>query len=139
MDNAVCHQAEVKGVCGDNLMLRILRDSSSCAGCSLMRVCGAGGEDELTVRCDNAAEFAAGDIVSLAASAATDRLAWLCMIVMPCLLLVGVIYALMLISGSQMIAASASLAVVAAWFAALYLLRRRLSAKVRWTVKLSDQ
>lgn len=140
MDSGVSHQAEVKGVCGDNLTLRMLPDASSCTGCALARVCGVeGGKDELTIRCDNAAEFAAGDTVSLTASAVTDRVAWMVMIVVPCVLLVAVMYALMRISDSQMIAAAGALVVVAAWFAALYLLRLRLSVMVRWTVKHSEQ
>lgn len=140
MDNAVAHKAEVTGVCGDNLTLRMLADASSCAGCALARICGAeGGKDELTIKCDNAAEFAAGDTVSLTASAATDRLAWTVMIIAPCALLVAVIYVMMRIYDSQMVAAAGALAVVAVWFAVLYLLRFRLSAMVRWTVKLSDK
>ncbi len=115
--------------------VRIDREDG-CGECPAARLCnvGAGKEDVLTVAELHPRDFRPGEKVVLKGTETLHRKAILLCTALPCLLLVGVMVLVFLLTGNQLAAALWGIGTVTVFYIVLYALRDRLRHQFSFTI-----
>ena len=121
------HEGVVNSIDGQKVTVRILQ-ASACSGCQASRICRAAESKEKLIEVDmtGAESLSVGQTVTVVAGERMGMIAVLLAFGLPLLLLIVALIAAMRVSGSEKIAAIASLAVLAPYYMVLFLCRSRI-------------
>lgn len=113
-----------------------LSPGHNCNGCGIAAMCGAKGETiALELRVNDASLFAVGERVRLIANdRSTWRAIWIGLLV-PSLLLCAAVIGLLAAGIGQLVVACVGVAVVAVYYASLYMFRSRVVDRLSWTIE----
>ena len=136
MSNEIKHSGVVESVADGVVRVRILQ-TSACAACKVAGHCHASEAKEklVDVNCGNAADYSAGQTVTVCASAEVARRALLLGFGLPLLILLGVLVLLMQLGYDEATAALASVAMLAPYYLLLWLLRRRIGQRLSFYIE----
>ena len=134
----VTHRGIITGISADILTVRT-DEECRCDGCAVAALCNKDSSDDhelLSVNTDCASDFSVGERVEVTASSSSTLLATWWALVLPTLVFIGVILGVRFgwpeSGGWSILAGFVALAVYDLF---LYLFRRRIAQKVRWTVR----
>jgi len=106
-----------------------------CSGCAVASVCGVGtAADDFEVAVSAGVSVEPGDRVEIAAAASLTRRAVVVLLLLPLCVLVAAVAFAAALGASETVAVVVGMLALAAVFAVLYSLRRRLEAPGRWTI-----
>ena len=129
------HRGVVESVAGDTVIVSVMPESA-CAGCHARGVCGERGEKrEIVVKTRYAAEYAVGERVVVALernSMGVLSVVWC--YVLPLIVLLGVLFGTKGFGVEDGVAALSSMAAMALYFVALYLMRKMFERKIKFTI-----
>ena len=127
MTSDIRHEGVVNSIDGQKVTVRILQ-ASACSGCQASRICRAAESKEKLVEVDmtGTESLSVGQTVTVVAGERMGMTAVLLAFGLPLLLLVVALVAVMKVSGSEMVAAIASLAVLVPYYIVLFLCRGRI-------------
>lgn len=134
----VTHRGIIAKISGNTVTLRT-DDICRCDGCAVAMMCNKGESSEgetITVDIDNPASFAVGDRVEITASSASTLMASLWALIIPTVLFIATILGVRFgWPGSGAWSILAGFIVLALYDLGLFLARKRIAVKVRWSVE----
>ena len=118
------------------MRVRILQ-TSACAACKVASHCNASESKEkmVDVVCENGAAYEKGQQVVVSASRQVANQALLLGFGVPFLLLVGVLFVVLRLSGNEGVAALSGLAALVPYYLLLWLLRDRIGRRVSFQIE----
>ena len=121
------HEGVVNSIDGQKVTVRILQ-ASACSGCQASRICSAAESKEKLVEVDitGTENLSVGQTVTVVAGERMGITAVLLAFGLPLLLLMVALIASLKVSGSEKVAAIASMAVLLPYYLALFLFRNRI-------------
>ena len=127
MSADIRHEGVVNSIDGQKVTVRILQ-ASACSGCQASRICRAAESKEKLVEVDmNGADgLSVGQMVTVVAGERMGMTALLLAFGLPLLLLLVVLVAAMIATGSEKVAAIASLMVLIPYYLVLFVCRDRI-------------
>ncbi len=136
MEKKICHDGVVERVSAQTVWVRI-RQTSACAACQAASFCQASESKEKTVEVQTAAaaSYREGDRVAVWASPTVARCALLWAFGVPFVLLVAVLVGVLAATGSEGVAAVASLLALFPYYGVLWLLRRSLRRQLTFGIE----
>lgn len=136
MSDKIRHQGIVEQLEGDHVTVRI-GQTSACAACQLNGHCNASESREKLIEAHRPPDrdLKVGDAVTVSTDLQTGYRAVAWGFGLPLILLVAVIAAVKVISGSEGTAALAGLLALTPYYIVVYLLRHRLARKIRFEVE----
>ena len=135
VQSQVSHTGIVEGVADGCVSVRILQ-TSACAACKVAGHCNAAEAKEkmVDVWCADAARYAVGQQVTVAASMAVARKALVLGFVMPFLLVVAVLVAVLYLTKNEGTAAMAALGSLIPYYLLLWLYRDRIQRDITFQI-----
>jgi len=136
MGNNISHSGVVESVEKDCVHVRIVQ-TSACAACKVAGYCNASESKEklIDVYCDNSDAYSVGQTVTVMASKQVATHALLLGFGLPFLLLVGVLVAVLQITGNELWAALSGLLALVPYYGVLFLLRDKLRDKLSFWIE----
>lgn len=136
MEKKLCHDGVVERVSAQTVWVRI-RQTSACAACQAASFCQASESKEKTVEVQTAiaASYREGDRVAVWTSSTVARRALLWAFGVPFVLLVAVLVGVLAATGSEGVAAVASLLALFPYYGVLWLLRRSLRRQLTFGIE----
>lgn len=135
MANQLQHRGVVERIEADTIYVSVVPESA-CAGCHAKGICGERGEKrEIVVKTCYAAEYAVGERVVVALernSMGVLSVVWC--YVLPLVVLLGVLFGTKSFGVEDGVAALSSMAAMALYFVALYLMRKMFERKIKFTI-----
>ena len=127
MAQDIRHEGVIDSIDGQKVTVRILQ-ASACSGCQASRICRAAESKEKLVEVDmsGAESLSVGQTVTVVAGERMGMTAVLLAFGLPLLLLLIALIAAMRVSGSEKIAAIASIAVLVPYYVVLFMCRGRI-------------
>ncbi|MDE6451178.1 MAG: SoxR reducing system RseC family protein [Odoribacter sp.] len=138
MTEKVQHEGIVKSISAKTLEVQI-NNHSACSGCHAKKACGMENAKQkiVTVPLPDE-EIHIGDKVIVYASLSHAFYAVLLAYVIPSILIIAVIFFLETSGSSELTAAFSSLVLLVLYFAVLYVSRRKINKKIKFTIKKQD-
>lgn len=136
MGNKITHQGVVDSIEGDRVRVRILQHSA-CSACKVAGHCNASETKEklIDVHTVNASLFSVGQTVTVEADASVGLTASFYGYVLPLIWMVGVLVGVRVASGSDGMAALASIASLIPYYLLLYLFRNKVKRQLYFRIK----
>lgn len=136
MEKKICHDGVVERVSAQTVWVRI-RQTSACAACQAASFCQASESKEkmVEVQTATAASYREGDRVAVWTSSMVARRALLWAFGVPFVLLVAVLVGVLAATGSEGVAAVASLLALFPYYGVLWLLRRSLRRQLTFGIE----
>lgn len=136
MEKKICHDGVVERVSAQTVWVRI-RQTSACAACQAASFCQVSESKEKTVEVQTAtaASYREGDRVAVWTSSMVARRALLWAFGVPFVLLVAVLVGVLAATGSEGVAAVASLLALFPYYGVLWLLRRSLRRQLTFGIE----
>lgn len=135
MKRSVEHRGIVERI-EDNVVMVKVERQSACAGCHAKGLCGESGQERIIeVRTPNAKEFQPAERVIVALE--RESMGFMSVVwayLLPLVLLLAVLFAANALGLGDGPAAIASLASTAAYYVMLYILRRHIDRKIKFTI-----
>ncbi len=127
MSAEIRHEGVVNSIDGQRVTVRILQ-ASACSGCQASRICRAAESKEKLVEVDmsGAENLSVGQEVTVVAAERMGMTAVLLAFGLPLLLLLSALIAAMRVTGSEQMAAVASIGVLIPYYIVLFLCRGRI-------------
>lgn len=127
MAQDIRHEGVIDSIDGQKVTVRILQ-ASACSGCQASRICRAAESKEKLVEVDmtGAESLSVGQTVTVVAGERMGMTAVLLAFGLPLMLLLIALIAAMSVSGSEKIAAIASIAVLIPYYVVLFMCRGRI-------------
>lgn len=128
MGTDIRHEGVIDSIEGQKVTVRILQ-VAACAGCQASRICSAAESKEklVDVNMTGADKLSIGQTVTVVAGERMGMKAVLLAFGLPLLLLLVALIAAVAVTGSEKVAAIASLAVLIPYYAVLFLCRNRMT------------
>ena len=135
VQSQVSHTGIVEGIADGCVSVRILQ-TSACAACKVAGHCNAAEAKEkmVDVWCADAARYAVGQQVTVAASMAVARKALVLGFVMPFLLVVAVLVTVLYLTKNEGTAAMAALGSLIPYYLLLWLYRDRIQRDITFQI-----
>ena len=135
MAQDIRHEGVVDSVDGQNVIVRITQ-SSACGGCQVRNICRAAeSKDKLVeVHVAEAGKFVTGQPVTVAGAEALGMKAVAFAFGLPLLLLIASLVTAIAVSGSEKVAAIASLGILVPYYFVLFLLRDRIKKDFQFRI-----
>ncbi|MBP5690705.1 MAG: SoxR reducing system RseC family protein [Bacteroidaceae bacterium] len=129
------HEGVVNSIDGQKVTVRILQ-TSACSGCQASRICRAAESKEKRVEVDyyGAESLSVGQTVTVAAGERMGITAVLLAFGLPLLLLLVALIVAMKATGSEKVAAIASLAVLVPYYVGLFLCRNKIKKDFKFRI-----
>jgi sigma-E factor negative regulatory protein RseC len=136
MSNKIKHSGVIERIEGDSVQVRIVQ-TSACAACKVAGHCNASESKEkiVDVLHTDVSRFHVGDAVLVVASTQVAYHALLMGFGIPLLILVGILVALLQITGNEATAALSALAALVPYYAVLYMMRNRIRDKLAFSIE----
>jgi sigma-E factor negative regulatory protein RseC len=136
MNNRISHSGIVDSVVDGCVTVRILQ-TSACAACKVASHCNASESKEkfVDVRCSDAATYKPGQQVTVSASQAVANRALLLGFGVPFMVLVGVLFVVLNLTGDETVAALSGIGALVPYFLLLWLLRRQIGQQVSFEIE----
>ena len=136
MSNKIKHSGVVENVMDDSVQVRIVQ-TSACAACKVAGYCNASESKEklVDVYHVDTHHLKAGDSVTVTASTQVAAHALLMGFGLPFVVLVGVLVAVLLMTGKEGVAALSGLGALVPYYAILYLLRDHIRDKLSFSIE----
>lgn len=136
MSNRISHSGIVESVVEGRVVVRILQ-TSACAACKVAGHCSASEAKEklVDVECPNSADYRQGQTVIVSASREVASRALLLGFGMPLLILVGVLFTVLRMTGDEALAALSALGALVPYYLLLWLLRRQIGQRVAFRIE----
>lgn len=136
MSNKIRHSGIVESVDGCDVHVRIVQ-SSACSGCKVSAHCNASEMKikKVDIRCSDAARFSVGEHVMVSTATSVGFQASLYAYIIPLLLMVATLVVVASCTTSEGIAALSSIGILIPYYIVLYLLRNKVSQKVRFEIE----
>ena len=136
MSHQIEHSGVVQRVDKGHVQVLIVQ-TSACAACKVSGYCNAAESKEklIDVYCDCATDYQVGQAVTVTASQRVAAKALLWGFGMPFVVMVAVLVAVLLLTGSEGVAALSGLLALLPYYGVLYLLRRRLRDQLSFAIK----
>lgn len=136
MSDKISHSGIVENVTEGHVVVRILQ-TSACAACKVAGHCNASEAKEklVDVRCSNVDAYKTGQQVVVSASRDVANQALLLGFGVPFLLLVGVLIAVLRLTGNEGVAALSALGALAPYYLLLWLLRDHIGQRVSFQIE----
>lgn len=136
MNNQIKHSGVVESVSGGRVVVRILQ-STACAACRVAAHCNASDAQEKLVYVDGVdnGAYTPGQAVVVSTSRQVAARALLLGFGLPFLVLVGVLVAVLLLTGDEGVAALSGLAALGPYYLLLWSLRQKVSGSVRFQIE----
>ena len=136
MSNKIKHSGVVENILGDSVQVRIVQ-TSACAACKVAGYCNASESKEKLVDVYHAdtRNRRVGDVVTVTASTQVAAQALLLGFGLPFVVLVAVLIAVLLITGTEGAAALSGLAALVPYYAVLFLFRNRIRDKLSFSIE----
>lgn len=136
MEKKICHDGVVERVSAQTVWVRI-RQTSACAACQAASFCQASESKEkmVEVQTATAASYREGDRVAVWTSSMVARRALLWAFGVPFVQLVAVLVGVLAATGSEGVAAVASLLALFPYYGVLWLLRRSLRRQLTFGIE----
>lgn len=133
MSNKIKHSGIVDSVEKDCVCVRIVQ-SSACSACKVAAHCNASETKEklVFVYVDNAFDYHVGDTVVVATDTSIGLWASFYGYLLPLILMVATLIVVMLVTKSEGMAALSAIGILIPYYIGLYLLRNRMSQKLRF-------
>lgn len=132
MKERIRHRGIIESIEGSCVRVRVSQEAA-CATCHAAGRCNAAGNKERIIDVRGVAHPASltvGDAVVVSATASSARLSLLIAFVLPLALAIGALTATIGVTGNDTLAATMSLVVIAAYYAAVYMARKWIGDKV---------
>ena len=129
------HKGKVLSV-GEGVVCVAIEVNEACGSCASRKACamGQGTTREIVVYTDDAARYAVGEVVDVAARRSAGVMAVVLCYVVPLLILVATLALLIVAGCNEGIAALSSLAITALYYLLLGLFHKRISQKIVFTI-----
>ena len=136
MSEKIKHSGVVEEVTEGRVVVRILQ-TSACAACKVAGHCNASEAKEklVDVRCADASAYKTGQSVVVSTSRDVANRALLLGFGLPFVVLVGVLFAVLHLTGDEGLAALSGLGALAPYYLLLWLLRDRISRRVSFQIE----
>ena len=136
MNSKISHSGVVEKVSEGRVVVRILQ-TSACAGCKIAGHCNASESKEklVEVRSDRAAAYSEGQPVVVSASREVANRALLLGFGVPFVVLVGVLFVVLRLTGDEAVAALSGLGALVPYYLLLWLLRRQIGRRVSFEIE----
>ena len=136
MSDKIKHSGVVEKVTGDGVQVRIVQ-SSACAACKVAGHCNASESKEklVDVRCADATAYVPGQQVVVTASMQVAAHALLLGFGLPFVVLVAVLVMVLLLTGSEGMAAVSGLVALVPYYGLLYLFRDRIRDRLSFSIE----
>ena len=136
MNDKIKHSGIVEEVTDGRVVVRILQ-TSACAACKVAGRCNASESKEklIDVRCADASAYQVGQSVVVSTSRDVVNRALLLGFGLPFSVLVGVLLAVLLLTGDEGVAALSGLGALVPYYLLLWLLRDRISRRVSFQIE----
>ena len=134
------HSGRVVSVEENHVTVAVTVDEA-CASCASRKACSLGtasDERRIVVTTPNAARYSVGERVEVATRKSVGMVAVALCYALPLVILVATLAACVALGAEQIVAAVASLAAVAVYYAGLWALRNRISGKISFTISKID-
>ena len=134
------HEGRVVAVTGDTVRVEV-EAGEACGTCAARRQCVMGqvsNSRTITVATGDAATFRTGERVMVASQGKVGAMAVVLGYVVPLVVMLATLVAAICAGVGERIAAIVSIAAIALYYAALYLLRRTISKKVNFTISRTE-
>jgi sigma-E factor negative regulatory protein RseC len=127
MSTSIRHEGIVNSIDGQKITVRILQ-ASACSGCQASRICHAAEKKEKLVEVETtgAQNLSVGQTVTVAAGERMGMTAVLLAFGLPLLLLMAALIVAIRVTGSEKVAAVASISVLVPYYLVLFLFRGRI-------------
>ena len=137
MAQDIRHDGIVDSIDGQTVIVRITQ-SSACGGCQARNICRAAeSKDKLVeVHCTEAGSFMVGQAVTVAGAESLGMRAVMWAFGLPLLLLLAVLITAVTVTGSERVAAVASVGVLVPYYIVLFLLRGRFKKDFQFRIIL---
>ncbi len=136
MSSKISHSGVVEKVSEGCVTVRILQ-TSACAACKVAGHCNASESKEklVEVRSDRASDYRKGQQVVVSASREVANQALLLGFGVPFVVLVGVLFVVLRLTGNEGVAALSGLGALVPYYVMLWLLRERISRRVSFYIE----
>ena len=136
MSEKIKHSGVVEEVTEGRVVVRILQ-TSACAACKVAGHCNASEAKEklVDVRCADASAYQVGQSVVVSTSRDVANRALLLGFGLPFVVLVGVLFAVLRLTGDEGLAALSGLGALVPYYLLLWLLRDRISRRVSFQIE----
>ena len=136
MSEKIKHSGVVEEVTEGRVVVRILQ-TSACAACKVAGHCNASEAKEklVDVRCADASAYQVGQSVVVSTSRDVANRALLLGFGLPFVVLVGVLFAVLRLTGDEGLAALSGLGALAPYYLLLWLLRDRIGRRVSFQIE----
>ena len=136
MSEKIKHSGVVEEVTEGRVVVRILQ-TSACAACKVAGHCSASEAKEklVDVRCADASAYKTGQSVVVSTSRDVANRALLLGFGLPFVVLVGVLFAVLRLTGDEGLAALSGLGALVPYYLLLWLLRDRISRRVSFQIE----
>ena len=136
MSEKIKHSGVVEEVTEGRVVVRILQ-TSACAACKVAGHCNASEAKEklVDVRCADASAYQTGQSVVVSTSRDVANRALLLGFGLPFVVLVGVLFVVLRLTGDEGLAALSGLGALAPYYLLLWLLRDRISRRVSFQIE----
>ena len=137
MVQEIRHDGIVDSIDGQTVVVRITQ-SSACGGCQASKICHAAeSKDKLVdVHCTDAGSFMVGQAVTVAGAESLGVKAVMWAFGLPLLLLLAVLFTAVALTGSEKVAAAASVGLLVPYYIVLFLMRDRFKKDFRFRIIL---
>lgn len=134
-NNKIGHIGVVKSI-SDATVEVIIRSQSACAGCHMKGACGMSENKQKIIDADRPEfDLTIGEEVTVYATMGNAMFSVIMAYVIPVIVIMTTIFILIHLEFSELIAACGGLAVTAFYYFLLYLNRKRIGEKIRFTVE----
>ncbi len=138
MSVAIKHKGIILNVTSSSIEVKVEEDSDKCGGCAVSMFCGSRNNDKSSVVTFtdgdyDLSDYKIGDVVSLSFSGITQFRAALLTMGIPCVMLAVAVLLSLYIGLSQGVAVLLGLVCVGVYLSILYMCRKLIREKFRWT------
>lgn len=138
-ENLITHPGTIQKIEGKKVFVRVLAQSA-CASCHVKGSCTVAdlADKIVEVYPDSAADFKAGDEVTVAMKQSLGTQAVLLAYFLPFLLVIACLIIIIGITGKELLAGLVSLSILIPYYLGLYLLRNRMSKNFHFEIQHSS-
>ena len=136
MSTKISHSGIVESVDGDCVHVRIVQ-ASACAACKVAGYCNAAESKEkvVDVHCADSGSYQVGQQVVVATSGRVAARALLWGVGVPFIILVGVLFVVLQLTGSEGMAALSAIAALIPYYFILWLLRDKMREQLAFSIE----
>lgn len=136
MSNKIKHSGVVENIVGDCVSVRIVQ-TSACAACKVAGYCNAAESKEkiVDVTLVDTSLYKVGQVVTVSTSGQVAARALLWGFGIPFLVLVGVLFVVLQLSGSEGVAALSALAALVPYYGLLWVFREKMREQLAFSIE----